>query len=119
MAIELSIDSVVRQRWDDGTRVYTEFDASAVQTLTRPYTAPENADADGRATDAARAANLATIFTQAKGAISTNTTFLGLTSPTNAQVVSEVQALARQNNKIIRLLLGLLNGDSSALDNTN
>jgi hypothetical protein len=48
-----------------------------------------------------------------------NTTFLGIASPTNAQIVSQVQALTRQNNGLMRVVYGLLNGDPSALDGTN
>lgn len=112
-------NGIVRERWDNTNRVYTSFDASGVQSFQRAFTPDENTDADDRLARLTRINNLATIFTQAKNAINTNTTFLGIGSPTNAQVVSEVQALARQNNKIIRLLLGLLNSDDSALDNTN
>lgn len=110
---------VVRERWDNTNRVYTAFDAAGVQTLQRAFTPEENADADDRLARLNRINNLATIFSQAKAAINTNNTFLGLASPTNAQTVSEVQALARQNNKLIRLVLGLLNGDDSAFDSTN
>lgn len=110
---------VLRQRWDDTTSTYTEYDASGAVTLSRAYNAQETADAQARATADTRASNLATIFTQAQNAIATNTTFLGLASPTNAQVVSEVQALARQSNKVIRLLISEIKGDQSALDSTN
>jgi hypothetical protein len=47
---------------------------------------------------------------QAAQALATNRTFIGLASPTNAQVVAQVKALSRQNNALIRLALGLLDG---------
>lgn len=119
MAIEVSVNSVVRQRWDDVTRFYYEFDTSGVQTLARAYTTQENIDADGRATDLTRATNLANLYQQAQGAFSTNTTFLGLSAPTNAQVVAQVQALTRQSSKVIHVLLGVVKGDPTALDSTN
>lgn len=37
-----------------------------------------------------------------------NSDFLALGTPTNAQMVQQVRALTRQNNRIIRLLAGLL-----------
>ncbi len=49
--------------------------------------------------------NQATIVQQARAALAANTTFLAITSPTNAQAVAQVQALTRQVNKLIRLAL--------------
>jgi hypothetical protein len=117
-------NSVLRQLWDDGgtvgpARTYHEYDAAAVETLARAYTTQENADADARATAATRASNLQKIYTAMQNARANNTTFLGIASPTNAQIVSQVQALTRQNNGIMRVVYGLLNGDPSALDGTN
>jgi hypothetical protein len=40
------VDGVLRERWDDTARVYTAWDAQGVQTTSRPYTAAENAAAD-------------------------------------------------------------------------
>jgi hypothetical protein len=48
-----------------------------------------------------------TIKDQAQGAVNTNNTFLALTTPTNAQVLAQVQALTRQNTQIINRLLQL------------
>lgn len=39
-------NGTLRERWDDDTRTYTEWDAEGAQTSTRPYTAEENAAAD-------------------------------------------------------------------------
>lgn len=50
-------------------------------------------------------ANEATIRDRTSGALATNATFLGLASPTNAQIAAQVKALARQNNGLIRLAL--------------
>lgn len=41
---------------------------------------------------------------QALNAIDNNDTFLAIPSPTNAQAVAQVQALTRQNSRIIRAL---------------
>ena len=100
------------QQWDDATRTYTSWDASGNQTLQRPYTTDENADADARQQAATDDANRTSLQTKATNAIATNNKFLAITSPTNAQAVAQVQALTRQNTAIIRLLLGLL--DSTA-----
>ena len=58
--------------------------------------------------DVTTEANRATIQAQAAIALDTNRTFVALASPSNAQVVAQVKALARQNNGIIRLLLNQL-----------
>ena len=54
--------------------------------------------------------NRQSITDQARQALDTNRAFTAISAPTNAQVAAEVKALARQNNGIIRLLLGLLDG---------
>jgi expansin (peptidoglycan-binding protein) len=55
-------------------------------------------------------ANRATLEQQAATALTGNRDFLALASPTNAQVVAQVKALTRQNNGVIRLILGRLDG---------
>lgn len=50
-----------------------------------------------------------TIRAQASGALATNRTYVAST-PTAAQTTAQVKALSRQNNGLIRLLLGLLDG---------
>lgn len=57
---------------------------------------------------AEHATNRQTIEDQAEAALDTNATFLDLTSPTNAQILAQVKALTRQNQGIIRLVLGRL-----------
>lgn len=52
--------------------------------------------------------NRATIEQQAATALANNRTFLAIASPTNAQVVAQAKALTRQNNALIRLILGKL-----------
>jgi hypothetical protein len=70
-------------------------------------------DTDGNliiAADTDPDGNEATIRQQAAQALATNRTFLALASPTQAQTLAEVKALARQNNGIIRLLLNQFDG---------
>lgn len=57
-------------------------------------------------------ANKDTMVAKAQAALAANTTFLAIASPTTAQTLTQVQRLTRENNAIIRLLLGLL--DSAA-----
>lgn len=54
--------------------------------------------------------NKLTLEQQAELALVKNRTYIALASPTTAQTVAEVKALARQNNAIIRLLLNKLDG---------
>ena len=54
--------------------------------------------------------NANTIRQQAQAALTMNRTYIALATPTAAQTMAEVQALARQINGIIRLLLNELNG---------
>lgn len=47
---------------------------------------------------------LADLLSQADGAISTNDTYIGLASPTNAQVAAQVRALTQQNQRVIKVM---------------
>jgi len=49
-----------------------------------------------------------TLRTRARQAYADNQTYLTLSPPTQAQVVSQVQALTRQVNALIRIVLGAL-----------
>lgn len=56
------------------------------------------------------AANSVTLQSRAAAALASNRTFLALASPTNAQVLAQVQALTKQNTALIRLLLNQFDG---------
>lgn len=65
--------------------------------------------------EVARNATAATLETQARNAIESNSTYLAIGAPSNAQVVAQVRALTQQNSAIIRRVLALL-GDRTVLD---
>lgn len=58
------------------------------------------------------AANQDTLRQQADQALANNATYLGITSPTNAQVVAQVRALTRQVDALIRLAVGDFSGST-------
>lgn len=91
---------------DDETRIHHDF----LNETTRPYSDEENAAADAR--DAARTmvSNGETLTAAAHNALATNRAFLALPAPTNAQTLSQVRALSRQMNAVIRLTVGDLSG---------
>ena len=54
------------------------------------------------------AANELSLRDKASQAVQANNTFLGIASPTNAQVVAQVQRLTRENTALIKLVLGAI-----------
>jgi hypothetical protein len=95
-----------------------EIDAATGEVIERDPTAEEAAQyaadaaaaAQAAATEATRTTNRRSIEEQAAAALATNRAFVALSSPTNAQTLAQVKALARQNNGVIRLLLDDLTG---------
>ena len=93
-------------------------DCTTGTTEVRPFTAAEETQRNAEAAAyvpivaALEAAEVtrSTIVSQATVALTTNRTYLALASPTNAQNAAQVRALTQQNVKIIRLVLGLLDG---------
>lgn len=96
-----------RVEWfDDETRTHHDF----FNETTRPYTTEENTAADERAAAAVAASNELTLRQRAATALTTNRDFLALPAPTNAQTLTQVRALTRQMNGLIRLTLRDLSG---------
>lgn len=59
-------------------------------------------------TPTAEEVNAQTLRSRAAAALSANATFLALGSPTNAQVLTQVQRLTRECSALIRLAMNLL-----------
>lgn len=112
MIYRVYLDNVLREEWNHNTRIYTSWNMSGVQLTQRAYTAPENAVADLKNAEETATINRATIEEQAATALETNTTFLAIATPTNAQVLAQTKALTRQTNGVIRLLIGRLESAS-------
>lgn len=91
-----------------------EYNAATGKTTARAFTAQELAErldpaveARSRA-EAAIATNVEAIRVAALAALEINRAHIARAAPTAAQNTAQIKALARQNNGIIRLLLGQL-----------
>ena len=78
---------------DPGTRLMDEATATSSGYA---YPAPSTIDA-----------NAASLRSKAGAALAANITYLGISAPTNAQVVTQVGRLTRQMNATLRLLLNI------------
>lgn len=108
----------VIERFDGDAGTYTKWvDGSVVAS--RPLTADEADRLIEQDSEGVRSKNAVSIASAAKNALSANATFLAIGTPTNAQVAAQVRALTQQNNKIIRVVLGVVLGDRSQLDATS
>lgn len=88
----------------DSTWVFSPEGPAVTQVwVERPKT-PAEVDAEQAL------ANNASIRAQAAAALEANRTFLALGAPTNAQTLAQVRALTRQNQGLIRIALGALDG---------
>jgi hypothetical protein len=87
---------------------FTTWDTNGTVLVQRTLTAQEATALAAQDAAATASANEALLRSRAQQAITNNTTYLGITTPSNAQVVAQVAALTRQNNAIIRLVIGQL-----------
>ena len=107
-------NGVLRNQWDDPTRTYTEWDAQGVQTLTRAYTAAENAAADAIAADVAVTANENTIRAETEANLAKlDAEIINLTNAalfTQSGTGNALKLLARTLRLVIRLLIRRFDG---------
>jgi paraquat-inducible protein B len=102
---------VTRKLWNDATRTYFEYDAAGAQTLTRAYTTAENAEADAEALEVAARANGSTIDTNLAADLVTLQAMIDATNATiNASPASYIKDLARVQRRIVRRVIGKLDG---------
>ena len=76
--------------------------------MSRAFTAAENAAADADAAAVRDRTNGMALRVKAQNAIAANDAYLAIVSPTNAQVVAQLNKVTRQDTALIRLVLGLL-----------
>jgi GrpB-like predicted nucleotidyltransferase (UPF0157 family) len=104
-------DGLLIREDDDTARTVTEWDAERNPT-TRPYTAPENTEADRRVQGQAEVTNELSIRDKLRLALAANADYLALTTPTAAQTTVQVKSLTRQVTALIRLANRQLEADS-------
>lgn len=111
MISENFINGVLRERWNDTTRTYTAWNASGVQTSTRPYTTAENTAADAAAATALLSANQGTIR---QNLIADQVAMQAIIDDTNANIRSdpsqEIKSLSRAVRRLTRLTLNDYSG---------
>jgi hypothetical protein len=96
------------EQLDSGTATYKRWDTNGVQLESRSLTGAESARLATEDALSLAATNESTIRSRAAAALTTNGTFLALASPTAAQVATQMKAVTRQCNGLIRELLGQL-----------
>jgi hypothetical protein len=99
--------TVLREKWDDATRTYTAYDAAGAQTSTRAYNAAENAEANA----IVATSNASTIDTNLAADLVTLQAMIDATNATiNASPASYIKDLARVQRRIVRRVIGKLDG---------
>lgn len=102
----ISVGGVLVVEYNDATRQFTRRTTGGTVTEgPRAYTPEEDAAADAAAAQATATTNETTIRDKARTALASNAAFLALASPTNAQTLTQVRALTRQVNALVKLQL--------------
>lgn len=87
---------------------YTRWSVAGAVLETRPLTAVESNLLTAQDTAETQRLNEVTLRDKARQAIASNDAFLADPSPSNQQVITQVQRLTRQNTALIRLVVGAL-----------
>lgn len=99
-------DGVLTKFWDDTTRTYHEYDATGVETYTRPYTDDENATADAAAVDNELAENKSTIETNLAADLDAMQAILDQTNANlRADPSQEIKDIAQAVRRLTRIAL--------------
>jgi hypothetical protein len=93
------------------TGIYTRT-VDGLVTINRAMTADEIAAETAAEAATSAAVNADALRAKAQQALTANATFQALASPTNAQVLAQVQLLTKECNGLIRLALSLLDSTS-------
>lgn len=105
------LDGVLREEWNDVTRIVTFYNAAGGQTLQRAYTRAEIANADALAASVAAGNNGKTIDANLAADLVTLQATINATNATiNASPASYIKDLARVQRRIIRRVVGKLDG---------
>jgi hypothetical protein len=105
------LDNVLRESWNDDTRIVTFYNASGAETSTRAYTAPEIAALTAAQTAAAEIANEATIAVALFNALATLQLIIDDTNANiNANPAARIKDLAKVLRRVIRLVIRRFDG---------
>lgn len=100
--------TMIHEGEGDGVLVLDDIDEADRVAVEAVIVACTQKVAQDAAVQAVRDGNAKTLRDQAAAAMTTNTAFLAITTPTNAQVLAQTKALTKQNQALIRLATGLL-----------
>lgn len=95
--------------WDFVNNLRLEYDSNGTVVDSQPFTEEELAMAPAKQAGNQAISNREELLSKAAAALAANSSFLDIASPTNAQAVTQIKALTRQVNALIRLQLNDLN----------
>lgn len=88
--------------WDDTTNTYYNYITG--ESVSRPFTQEEIDFFTMQAQKDTISRNMESVLTKITAALGSNSTFLALATPTNAQTLAQVKALTRQMNALMRFV---------------
>lgn len=113
MSAHIYQNGVIREIWNDTDRIYVAYDEGGSPTLTRPYTAEENAIADAEAQAGQIESNRRAIEAALADALAELQTIVDATNATiNAGPAPYIKILARAARRLIRLVIRRFEGTS-------